>query len=832
MKSIDDCYNDFLNFRKEFEKYRNQDLTESDTRSKIIDIIFTKVLDWEENLINREGHVESGYYDYLFTIPGFKFIVEAKRELKDFNLPAKNERSSMGIFEKANRDEVEQIRRYLFDKGLQYAVITNGHQFIIGKFLNTDGSDWKNNKCLIFNGFDDIDTRFTAFYNILSKTFVAENGGFSVYLKELAKKEGKTILSTLSEKDAELVRNSLSSELTPIINKLFGELYSIDETLNTTELITECFIENQEIKKNRSEIEKLFADTPPRLKNIAIVPAQNTKSIVKQIKKEIIDDNLKFDNNPPNPIIIIGSKGAGKTTFINYLFSYPNYSERSHPHIYIDFRDYSELHDGFTNKIYSDILEQIYEKFNQTELTTIGTLRSIYYREIKRSNEGIWKHLENNKSEYDEKVSSFLSEKQNDNENHFFRLSEHMIKSRGIRLCVVIDNADQFDIETQKKVFLFAQSINRKGKVTIILSLREGYYYKLRQFPPFDAFACNVYHVTAPPYKDVLQKRITYALSQIKLKGQSSGNVDDKKFIMQNDDVRIFLLGLKSTLFDNHNSEILDFIQETTYPNIRAGLDIFKQFLISGHTDVSKYILKYTHDYDSDQSMIVPYWEFIKAVGRSNRKYYKHDISVINNLFYPAEGNNNHFLKIKILRFLFDKFIEGGITSKYHDVKEVINEFINMGYISKYLKSELEELCKWHMIETDEQISDVEKLEQIDMDSSICISRKGHYYINTLINKLPYIEMTLEDTPIFNSEFFESIKTIFSQNRYPEQRIDIAKKFIEYLGSEEKSEIAESHIPTKSIVRAMEHGTNQEIERIERSRQMVNKNDFYRNNTN
>jgi len=825
MKNIDECHKDFSENRAVFEEYKNQDLTESDTRSKIIDFVFTRVLDWDEQNISREGYVKSGYYDYLFSIPGFKFIVEAKREFKRFNLPIRHKSTSLGIFEKTNKEEVEQVRRYLFEKGLQYAVITNGCQYIIEKFLNIDGSDWKDNRCLIFDGFDDIDERFIDFYNILSKTSVSENAGFGVYLEELVKKEGKTVLSTLPEKDNELVRNSLSSEIAPIINNLFGELGRISETMSN-ELIRECFIENQEIKKNRSEIEKLFSDLPPSWESV--LPARNTASIVTQIKKEIADDNLKFNEDPPNPIVIIGSKGAGKTTFIHYLFS--NYSEQSHPYVYIDFRNYAEIHDNFTNKIYGDILDRIYEKYGQIELCTRTALCSIYHNEIKRNDSGIWKYnLENNKAEYEKTLSAFFSEKQTDREEHFFRLSEYMIKKRRTRLCIIIDNADQFDIETQKKVFLFAQSINKKGNVIIILSLREGYYYKLRHTPPFDAFACNVYHVTAPHYKDVLQKRIDYALSKIDaLEGNSSGDVENKTFNIKNDDVRVFMLGLKTTLFGDHNSEILEFIQETTYPNIRDGLDIFKQFLISGHTKVSEYILRYRTNNHGNLSKAIPYWEFIKAVGLDNRKYYKYDISTINNLFYPVKGSCDHFLKIRILRFLNNKLDEGGNTGKYCRAGMLMDEFISIGYTAKYLIAELEELCKWRMVETDEFVSDTENSELVNSDSSICISRKGHYYVNVLVNKLPYVEMALEDTPIFSNDVFSNIKTLFPKSdnygkRDLRKRVEVAKMFIEYLNNEEKSQMIETRIYTRSIVKEIELGTKGDVDQIEKNCQMVGK---------
>lgn len=828
MKDINDCHKDFITYKSSFEEFKAETLTESDTRSKIIDKIFIDVLGWHETLIRREGYVIEGYYDYLFSIPNFQFVVEAKKTFVKFVFPLKHTALTISTFEKSNKDVVTQVRKYLFEMGLQYAVITNGVQFVVGKFVNSDGSDWRKNKCLIFNSFEDIEDRFVEFYNVLSFAAVQENFGFKIHLEESIQKPGKTILSSLPSKDAELVRNSLSSELTPIINHLFGELYDVDETINK-ELIKECFIENKEIKKNKSEIDKLFADLPPKVEKM--VQARNTASIISQIKDEIEDDNLKFNQNPPNPIIIVGSKGAGKTTFINYLFK--NDDEElieNHPYIYVDFRKYIGHKHQFEETIYSDIIDQIYEKYNQFNLSSFKALNAIYRKEILRNNESIWKHdiekYGENGDNYQARLSQFLEEKIKNSEAHFFKLSEHLIKSRRIRLCIVIDNADQFETEVQKNVFLFAQSLNRKGHVYIIISLREGYYYKWRYLPPFDAFPCNVYHITAPPYREVLQKRITYALSKIELKGTSKGSVDkNKTLILNNDSVRKFLLSLQTSLFGSENSKMLDYLHETTYPNIREGLEVLKQFLISGHTEVHQYVLRQETSPDSKQP--IPFWEFLKAVGLNSRKYYNHNISIINNLFYPTEGSRSHFLKIKILKFLDTKLTQGGISEKYINISELINAFVNTGYVSKYVYKELNELCRFRLIETENQISDVENISDLCVEESICISMKGHHYINSLVNEFSYIEMILEDTPIYDDNMYGQIKATFpladdDGKRNLGQRVDVVEKFIAYLAQEEKSETIESEYFGRDIVQNIQEMISRDINRIK----------LYRNNNN
>ena len=124
-----------------------------------------------------------------------------------------------------NRDVIQQIRNYLSDEGIDYGIITNGKQFIIGQFINHNGTLWKQNKCLVFNGLDEIKENFITFYNNLSKEGIIENGGFK-FLQNKEIEFSKKIIETLVDREKEIVRNSISTNLTPIIETIFGEIFS------------------------------------------------------------------------------------------------------------------------------------------------------------------------------------------------------------------------------------------------------------------------------------------------------------------------------------------------------------------------------------------------------------------------------------------------------------------------------------------------------------------------------------------------------------------------------------------------------------------------------
>lgn len=784
----------------EFEKFCSsidillaENLSESDTRSKIVDFILFNVLGWDENDVRREGKTDTGYFDYKVKTPSTQFVIEAKRVFKEFVFPRNHKKASISALKKGNEDVIAQVRGYLVGESLMYGVVSNGKQFIIGKFVNVDGSDWEKNICKLYDGLDDIKERFIEFYNDLSKNAIVDAGidfswGDSI--------DVKTILETLPEKDKELIRNDLSAGLRPIIENVFGEIYKAD-TLDNKELIENCFVKNSEIRKNASEINSLFSDSIPALAGAVQVTA--TDAMAATITEEITSYPVSNEGayEPPKPIVIVGAKGAGKTTFINYLFksSMSEDVRRNWPLVYLDFRKYDN---GMSdrNVIYEDILSKLDENYPYLELYEERILKAIYHKEIAKNDRGLWKfYKKSNNDKYEDKLAEFFEECLKNTEAHLIKISEFLIQSRKMRLCVIIDNADQLDIEVQGDVYLFAQSLNRRVKCAVIVALREGYYYKWRNRPPFDAFANNVYHVTAPPYKEVLQRRIDYALNKFNLNQLAQGEFHDKRISISSDKIKGFLNTLSETLFNNRNSDMLKYLEQTSYPNIRLGLEAFKNFLISGHTKVSTYIL-------TNQNYI-PIWEFVKAVALDNKMYYNHEQSVVSNIFYPAPGSQYVFIKISILKYLNNRSNTEFGVDKHVLIEALLEDFELNGCSRKTVLKELNQLLVYRLIDTDEATLDTDFNSGLDdtvkyklsSKQRICLSLCGSYYLNDLINSMHYFELVLQDTPIYNEPLFTELRSVFPKsdangNRDLSMRKEAVECFLKYLKHQEAKELS------------------------------------------
>lgn len=771
--TYNESYDNFQFFLKEFNIYEEVNISESDTRSKIIDNLFINVLGWNESDIEREGHIPSGYFDYIFKTANFQFVLEAKKNLVEINLPKNSKNIKIKTIYSANKELFDQIRKYVIDKSLLIGVITNGHHFVISKFNNNDGIDWKENDCILFHSLEDIKLKYIEFYNLLSKESILKNQRI-IITKNSNLKVGKTISNVLNLDKTYLTRNELSANLIPILNLFFSEIYSTLE-LDKSELLRACYVDNENIKKQISEIKSLFQDEHIVLDN-RIKPAKNFPSIRKQLINEI--------NHPLgqeiNPIIIIGNKGVGKTTFINYFIQTEDSKllSQSRPVVYVDFKNFTPQMVKDSNYVISQIINSLITSYPNLKLDEYNVLTQIYIKEISSNLKGTWLPIKNNTDELNKKKSDFLEKMIASPIEHLKAIGKYILNHLKKRLCLILDNVDQLIEDSQKELFLLSHSLSKEFSSLVIISLREGYFYKWRTQPPFDAYLSNVYHITAPNFTKVLEKRFSYLFSKYSfsdLKGES----ENKTIKVTPETLKKLLENINSSFFKSENLEILSFLQEFTFPNIREGLELFKTFIISAHTKLL--------DYMNSDLYNIPLRDFVNAIALESKLYYNKD-SIIKNIFIPAKDNNNHFTKFRILYYLL-QIHEQNHKDYYDNSDSYYNVFQGNGYEKIILTNELVELIEFDLIETNNFYSDTSERIEITTETQIRISSKGACYLKTLIPSFQYIDLVLQNTPILDNNFFDKLKEKFPQVESSKKR-DLRKRlssvlvFMEYLKSQ------------------------------------------------
>jgi GTPase SAR1 family protein len=816
MTEYDIAFNNLTEFEKDYSAHKVLDLSESDTRSKILDKLLIEVLGWSEFDIEREGWVRVGFFDYEIKTAAFQFVIEAKKNFNDFKLPAKGNEVKLKSIYNGNKDVIDQIRQYVFERGLSFGVITNGTQFIISQFSNNQGKDWKEQKCVFFKDISDIKTNFDKFYDLLSRESVTKYGRIKIVKTSNI---AKTIVKdhSLKRKNFELVRNQISQQLIPIINKVFEEIYNT-ETLEGKKILKDCYVENKDVKKYNSELGFIFADNPPTFDR-RIIPVQNTEKTQEQLKSQIFNDV----NTLPDPIILIGTAGAGKTTFIKYftevLLSKKN--KKNRPLVYLDFRLYTSQTIRDTRFIYDNIIKQLEDDYPVLNLSKFNILKTIYESEIDKKKQGTWSYFVNNKERLNEAIGNLIEEKQKDPINHLIAITNYLLYKCNKRICVLFDNADQLNEGDQKEVFLLGNGINRNLKSIAIISLREGYFYKWKNKPPFNAYQSIVYHITAPPYRKVLEKRINYVMNRFDFQAIDL-TAENKQVKFQRGSLEHLFKNLYDTLFNSKNSDVMEFLEETSYPNTRQGLENFKSFLLSGHSKISEYM---SFEYGVGHG--IPIWEFFKSVALDSNYYYETSKSKIVNIFYPSKNNTNHFTKIRLLNHLFIKLKNSSKKIDYFSVNDIANEFLKAGYSIDIIEEEIQELFDYKLISTSEYTEDIEEESRIELNSMISITSVGVYYLKSLINRFHYLDLIVQDTPIYDEDSFNKVCNVFPDsdeqgNRDLEKRKNTVIEFLKYLSSQElKDKKFMSNFEDKSIMFEVgvyiQAGLNQDLKRIEQA---------------
>lgn len=497
---------------------------------------------------------------------------------------------------------------------------------------------------------------------------------------------------------------------------------------------------------------------------------------------------------PPRPIIIIGSKGSGKTTFINHFIRF-NIDELKTTHLllYLDLKKVFNASENFDiEKLSKTIIENIYESYADLNLHSTKVLKRIYFKQIKLNCESIWEPYfkQEDKKEYDIKLSTFFEDVTTKYSEHLKFLNTYLIRERRKRLIVIIDNADQYSKDIQEAVFSFAQSLSKNAFCGTIISLREGYYYKWKNSPPIDAFESNVFHISAPDYSEVLSKRIEYAIESIK-------SDYDKRILGTNDintrynipiaKIIQFMEGVNDSVFSENNSELIDYLYKTTYPNIREGLRIFQSFLTSGHTKTDEYIMReFDKNYQNRvETQIIPIHEFFKSICLHHKLFYNSKVSSVFNVFIPPNKSTDQFIIIYFLLFLSNHIEKDNPKVDYVCISEIKNKFISYGYSEQIILQSISTLLSHNLIESDDVLSDIEPVNSL-IERNICITSKGYYYCYVLVKRFHYHAHVVYDTPIYSENDFNMMHDIATSTPNNnilgiKKRVELVKLFLKYL---------------------------------------------------
>lgn len=800
----DDALSALQQMKQDFQEFYDSrgNVSEADTRAKVIDKVLTEVLGWPEQAIQRERHVHEGYLDYeLETHKKSLITVEAKKAGTPFAFPVhqrvhKSLKLSGPILTIPEINEaICQVRKYCDDEAIRYAIATNGYAWIIFRAIRED-IGWRQGNALVFPSLEYIGKNFTHFWNLLSYEAVSAGSLDAVFGSNLrVSRESHRIVNILFNADLPLQRNRLNIKLQPLIRRIFEDITAD----NQLEILQSCYVHYGSLRIVAQDINATITDTIPMfLKRQGAEPLFQSKDGAGKFNTMVTDST---DMTTGQLCLLLGGIGSGKTTFLRryQLTVGKDILTKYSMWFHIDFLKAPVDPEDIEPFVWKDILEQLRSRYHDYNLESRRNLRRAYKRDLEALESSALRPYKQGSIQYEEKLAEYLGRWQSDIVSYVPRLLNTCESRKNQKVVLFIDNVDQLSPESQAKTFLLAQRVTRSiGSLTIV-AMREESYYAASVQKSFSAYTSRRFHIASPRFLDVIQNRIKYAQLYLKNIIENPPTHPVQQELQDARDILDLLTIVSESLF-SRNYNIIRYIEAICFGNMRSALEMFIAFLTSGATDVDKMI----NIYRRDGKYHVGFHEFVKSVMLAARKYYKEEQSPILNVFdCGAYKNSSHFTALRIIYVLLKYRAQASREGQgYVEITRLLSSFEDIFDNTEDFIVTLNRLLQIQLVEVNTRST-----ESIKGASHVRVTSAGWYYSRYLVRSFCYLDLVLQDTPFDNRQVAEDLKqsvylvdNLYDREEDKLERVDARFKrvelFLDYLKSQEDQERSYFELPS------------------------------------
>jgi predicted type IV restriction endonuclease/energy-coupling factor transporter ATP-binding protein EcfA2 len=669
--------------------------TEQDVRFQIINRMIISVLGWDSSEIKTEPHTESGYIDYLLTHRGRnRFVVEAKRtstNLVDTKSSRLGYYTASGPALQSANEGLKQAQRYCSETGVLFSALTNGYQWIAFWAIRSDGTKPGEGKTIVFNSLECVLENFAIFYDLFSREGILSN----LYQVHIHKEEGLTVhnverLTPIVElKEVQLRRKSqIASDLETIYRGFFGTISGE----NDLDMLAKCFVESKESHEADASLSKI---TQNLVNQVKIVTSSEAKELQKEIESSLETQKGEF-------VLIVGNKGAGKTTFIDRFFRLILQAQlRSSCLILrVDLSDSSGDHERIVPWLVAHLKDELETNLFKGSLPTYEQLQGVFMKEYDRWRYGEHKYLyERDKHTFKEKFGDWIANLiQSSPEQYIQALLRSAIFARGLMPCIIFDNTDHFPQVFQERVFQFAQSIYRNIFSFIIFPITDRTIWQLSKAGPFQSYETRVFYLPVPSTKEVLAKRVSYIKE--KITGQDRDSTTPyflKKGIrLSVGDIHAFAACIEDIFVnEEYIGRIIGWLANH---DIRRSLDIARRIIISPVLSIEDLVKAYL--IGKSYSISARKIKQALLVGEYTHFNQSESNYILNLYEIRAEEITSPLIRMSILKLLMDKDSETTSSeNSYITVDDILNYFEPARLARSAIKEHLSVLLSYRLIE-------------------------------------------------------------------------------------------------------------------------------------
>jgi len=771
LEPVDAAYDRFKSVVDDVAAYLNSVETEADTRLKVVNRLLVEVLGWPLGEVSAEASAEGGFADYACSVDGrFRLIVEAKRDGRALGVQGRPAGAAFKVAGPVFRDAaaqegISQAIRYCGSKNAELACVTNGREWIVFRGTRLgDGLDTREGMAFVFSNLVDVGAKFALFHSLLSYD-AASRFDFRPYFQEA---EGQPIRTSAFHKSLRppgTARFLPSGALAADIDKLMASFFERLTGDQDPDLVDLCFVETAESQHADRQLAKIAEDIVSRVQSLETGRGDALTAVIARVQET---KRHEF-------VLIVGTKGAGKSTFISRFFGLvlPSRIAALCVVVRVDLKNSPGDAAGVVPWLDAELLDAA-----ETELFPQGPnfseIEGMFFDEYTRLRKGPWAALYvSDKTQFQIRFGEMVENMRRDRRNDYIQgLIRNVVNSRKKLPVIVFDNADHFDIDFQQKVYQYARAIYERAVCLVVLPITDRTSWQLSKHGALQSFEHEALFLPTPPTDDIIRKRIEFIERRITTERERP---EDRYFVQRGISLRVndltaFTRSLQRVFLQT--SDTSRWIGNLANHDVRRTLSLARTFVGSPHLKVEDLIKAHL----AGSAVEVPPARTAKALIRGHHDVYpagQH--AFVQNVFalndVPA---TTPLLGMRLLQLLND------VPKREHvgsiiDVSEIVGYFAGMSLDDRSLLLWLDAMLKTGLLlNYDPTVQEIAHASQVE------VSPAGRQHLAWASGSWPYLEAMAETTPLLSEEVFQQMREQ-SGGRWRER----TAMFIDYLVHED-----------------------------------------------
>jgi GTPase SAR1 family protein len=729
--------------------------------------------------VKTEARAGLGYIDYLLLHNGLaKLVVEAKRDGRDFGIttraPGQAYKLSGPVFAIADVQEgVRQAIEYSAYKNAELACVTNGHEWVVFRSNRLgDGKDTTDGYAFVFPSLDAVESQFNRFYDLLSYETVPKLT-FRAFFQEA---EGLPIRHHSFQKqlrppssEALLRRDPVAVDMDRVMTSFFQRLTGDSDP----EMIRDCFVVTKESQLADAKLIRISEELIQTVRTLDTSTGEQLAEIISRAQT----------TRSNNFVVLVGTKGAGKSTFVDRFFAevLPREVADQCVVIKVNVGDSDGDEKSIARWLNHTLLESaeaaIFEHGRPNWDEIIG---GIFFDEYQRWSTGPMSHLyEHDRTAFRIKFGEHAELiRQERPQEYIKRLLGNVVRSRKRVPCLILDNADHFSIDFQERVFQYVRAIYENELCLVVMPITDKTSWQLSQQGALQSFESESLYLPTPPAKVILERRVRFLVDKLSslTEKQSEEYFLSRGIRVDIKNLAAFAAALQRIFVET--GAVSKWISGFANHDVRRVLELSRDIVASPHIKLDEiftaYIVGSAVQLSEDQikEAIIKTKYDIYPTGRHK---------FVQNVFaLHTEIPTTPLLGVRLLQLLRDaqfSDVEGKRT--FVSIDQIYEYFNGMGCerraVSCWLNAMLKTGLCWNYDPTVNELADATRVE-------LTPSGTEHLFWGT--NGIKYVEAMASVTSIADEGTFNELKRIRAAGgRYWTQQT--IHKFVDYLIGED-----------------------------------------------